>query len=54
MLLGSRKFLVTLAGLSLGGYLQWSGKLDTAGATLIAGLVSGYLASNVGTKAVTK
>lgn len=50
----SRKLFVTLAGLASGVSLAYIGKLDTASATLIGGLVSGYLTSNVGQKAWTR
>lgn len=52
MRFASRKLLVTLIGLGLGAGLAHLGKLDTAAATLIAALVSGYLTSNVTQKAV--
>lgn len=50
----SRKLAVTLLGLALGGVLAWFGKLDVASATLIGGLVSAYLTSNVSQKALVE
>lgn len=50
----SRKLAVTVLGLALAGVLAWFGKLDTAAATLIGMLVSGYLTSNVSQKVLDK
>lgn len=50
----SRKFLIALVGIVAGCALQWFGKLDTTTASLIGGIVSGYLAANVGQRAVTQ
>lgn len=48
----SRKFLLSLSGIALGGALAYLGKLDTATATLIGGIVAAYVSSNVTQKAV--
>lgn len=52
MRFASRKLLVTLLGLALGGALAWFDKLSPGAGALIGALVSGYLASNVTQKAV--
>lgn len=48
----SRKFFVALAGIAAGSALAYLGKLDAPAAGLIGTIVSGYLAANVGQKAV--
>jgi hypothetical protein len=50
----SRKFFVTLLGMAAGVALQWYGKLDQGSGFLLAGLVSGYMTSNVAQKAMVK
>ena len=53
MRFASRKLLITLIGLALGGALAWFDKLSPGAGALIGGLVTGYLTSNVTQKAVT-
>lgn len=54
MRFASRKLLVTLLGLALGGALAWFDKLSPGAGALIGGLVTGYLTSNVAQKATAK
>lgn len=53
-MIGKRKLAVAVLGILVGAGLAYAGKLDSASAGLIGGIVTAFLTANVTQKAVTQ